>query len=404
MSTLKIGRAGTLSEANLQQVDIKGGTIRATGNLHLADGSDLTYAAEQFAAYVDSPDETFVPVIWGTGCPPGFDGFYRVQDVALGSTQADVWSLDLTMQRVQGFAAPLFEAIVLGGKRAGVGTGVTAQAWQGLPATVMGYENGVITPTVETVATADGNLTLFTDAANELFDARVEFYLPPASWYVGAATLTIGGKLMVGTQVPNDPDGWVVSNGIIRLSGVASSGEIKLEHWSGTAWVGDGSYWFGQYGGGAQPLLTAAPLAITVLRNDPACVTIRLAYDAASIVTNARFAVTVDLSLRRGGTSAEVYLSTRGAYRWMVKTPIVYATAVGGGGASADPADGAAIAYGNLEMINPADPKAYALTANGTYVACGIGHVFGTVNAATVGTFGSRYAAAQAERVLAVAR
>ena len=88
MTTLKIGRAGTLSEANLQQVDIKGGTIRATGNLHLADGSDLTYAAEQFAAYVDSPDETFVPVIWGTGCPPGFDGFYRVQAVALGSTHS----------------------------------------------------------------------------------------------------------------------------------------------------------------------------------------------------------------------------------------------------------------------------------------------------------------------------
>ena len=70
MTTLKIGRAGTLSEANLQQVDIKGGTIRATGNLHLADGSGLTYAAEQFAAYVDSPDETFVPVVWGDGCPP----------------------------------------------------------------------------------------------------------------------------------------------------------------------------------------------------------------------------------------------------------------------------------------------------------------------------------------------
>ena len=403
MSTIKLGRAGVLSEVSYQQVDITRGAIRVTGNVHVADATDMTYAVEQIAALVDNPDETFVPVIWGD-YPAGWDGFYRVLDVSLGSTQPDVWTLTADLDRVQGFAAPLFESIVMGGKRAGVGAGVTAQAWQALPAAVMGYENGVITPTVETVATADGNLILFTDAANELFDARVEFYLPPASWYVGAATLTIGGKLMVGTQVPNDPDGWVVSNGIIRLSGVASSGEIKLEHWSGTAWVDNGAYWFGQYGGGAQPLLTAAALAITVLRNDPACVTIRLAYDAASIVTNARFAVNVDVSLRRGGTSAEVYLSTRGAYRWMVKTPIVYATAVGGGGAQADPADGASIAYGNLEAIEPADPKAYALTANGTYVACGIGHVFGTVNAATVGTFGSRYAAAQAERVLAVAR
>ena len=404
MSTLKIGRAGTLSEANLQQVDIKGGTIRATGNLHLADGSDLTYAAEQFAAYVDSPDETFVPVIWGTGCPPGFDGFYRVQDVALGSTQADVWSLDLTMQRVQGFAAPLFEAIVLGGKRAGVGTGVTAQAWQGLPATVMGYENGVITPTVETVATADGNLTLFTDAMNELFDARVEFYLPPASWYVGAATLTIGGKLTVGTQVPNDPDGWMISNGIIRLSGVANSGAIKLEHWSGAAWVSNGSYSFGQYGGGAQPLLTDPPLAITVLRNGPECVTIRLAYDAQSVVTNARFAVNVDVSLRRGANCAEVYLSPRGAYRWLLRTPIVYARKVEATGVSADSSTGAAATWGNTGRGEPGDPLFGALAAAGTAMVVGIGHVFGTVDVAAVTKFGGRYAAAQSERVLAVAR
>ena len=403
MSTIKLGRAGVLSEVSYQQVDITRGAIRVTGNVHVADATDMTYAVEQIAALVDNPDETFVPVIWGD-YPAGWDGFYRVLDVSLGSTQPDVWTLTADLERVQGFAAPLFEAIVLGGKRAGVGAGVTAQAWQGLPATVMGYENGVITPTVETVATADGNLTLFTDAANELFDVRVEFYLPPASWYVGAATLTIGGKLTVGTQVPNDPDGWVLSNGIIRLSGVTSSGEIKLEHWSGTAWANNGSYWFGQYGGGAQPLLTAAPLAITVLRNDPACVTIRLAYDAASIVTNARFAVTVDVSLRRGGTSAEVYLSTRGAYRWMVKTPITYAGAVAGGLSVADPATGAAFALGSTDAIEPADPKAFALATAGTWMACGIGHVFGTVNASTVGTFGSRYAAAQAERVLAVAR
>ena len=404
MSTLKIGRAGTLSEANLQQVDIKGGTIRATGNLHLADGSDLTYAAEQFAAYVDSPDETFVPVIWGTGCPPGFDGFYRVQDVALGSTQADVWSLDLTMQRVQGFAAPLFEAIVLGGKRAGVGTGVTAQAWQGLPATVMGYENGVITPTVETVATADGNLSLFTDTANELFDARVEFYLPPASWYVGAATLTVGGNLIVGRQCQNDPDGWVISNGIIRLSGVANSGAIKLEHWSGAAWVPNGNYSFGQYGGGAQPLLTEPPLAITVLRNGPECVTIRLAYDAQSVVTNARFAVNVDVSLRRGANCAEVYLSTRGAYRWLLRTPIVYARKVEATGVSADSSTGAAATWGNTGRGEPGDPLFGALAAAGTAMVVGIGHVFGTVDVAAVTKFGGRYAAAQSERVLAVAR
>ena len=401
-STVQVGRVSVSLEVAVEAAVYRGDTLRLSC---YCDGTATHMYAiiEGLCAYAASADESVVPVTFDTPLAH-LTGFYRVGDVSVDQAMPDRSDLTLDLERVQGYTAPLFESIVLGGKRSGVAAGVTAEAWQALPDTVKGYENGTITPTVEVAATADGNLTLFTDAVNKLFNARVEFYLPPASWYVGAATLTVGGNLIVGRQCQNDPDGWVVSNGVIRLSGVTNSGEIKLEHWSGTAWVGDGSYWFGQYGGGAQPLLTAAPLAITVLRNDPACVTIRLAYDAASIVTNARFAVTVDLSLRRGGTSAEVYLSTRGGYRWLVKTPITYAGAVAGGLSVANPATGAAFALGNTDAIEPADPKAFALATAGTWMACGIGHVFGTVNAATVGTFGSRYAAAQAERVLAVAR
>ena len=404
-ATITVGRAGTLGEAVLSTADLKAGKASVKGTIVDLDYDkvELTHVAEQFAAYVDSPDEAFVPVLWSGG-PSVWDGFYRVEDVQLHGWRSDVWEIGLELERVQGFAAPLFEAIVLGGKRAGVAAAVAAQAWQSLPATVMGYENGTITPTVETVATADGNLTLFTDAVNKLFNARVEFYLPPASWYVGAATLTVGGNLIVGRQCQNDPDGWVISNGIIRLSGVANSGAIKLEHWSGAAWVSNGNYSFGQYGGGAQPLLTDPPLAITVLRNGPECVTIRLAYDAQSVVTNARFAVNVDVSLRRGANCAEVYLSTRGAYRWLLRTPIVYARKVEATGVSADSSTGAAATWGNTGRGEPGDPLFGALAAAGTAMVVGIGHVFGTVDVAAVTKFGGRYAAAQSERVLAVAR
>ena len=401
-STVQVGRVSVSLEVAVEAAVYRGDTLRLSC---YCDGTATHMYAiiEGLCAYAASTDESVVPVTFDTPLAH-LTGFYRVGDVSVDQAMPDRSDLTLDLERVQGYTAPLFESIVLGGKRSGVAAGVTAEAWQALPDTVKGYENGTITPTVEVAATADGNLTLFTDAVNKLFNARVEFYLPPASWYVGAATLTVGGNLIVGRQCQNDPDGWMISNGIIRLSGVTDSGAIKLEHWSGTAWVEDGSYWFGQYGGGAQPLLTAPPLAITVLRNGPECVTIRLAYDAASIVTNARFAVNVDVSLRRGANCAEVYLSTRGAYRWMVKTEIDYATAVSGGGASADPATGVGFALGNTDSIEPADPKVFALAANDTYMACGIGHVFGTVNATSVGVFGSRYAAAQSERVLAVAR
>ena len=62
MSTIKLGRAGVLSEVSYQQVDITRGAIRVTGNVHVADATDMTYAVEQISALVDNPDETFVPV------------------------------------------------------------------------------------------------------------------------------------------------------------------------------------------------------------------------------------------------------------------------------------------------------------------------------------------------------
>ena len=415
MCDLFVGRVSvTLGDVRVSSLDLTGpDRMRVRGRVEGTE-DQVGHIAEQLRGLVSGSDEPFVPVYWipcaNASSTPGLtrqDGYYEVTDVDMGMDSLDWASLTLTVRRVQGFAAPLMEAVVLGGKRAGVRANVTAQAWQALPATVMGYENGAITPTVETVATETGNLSLFTDAVNELFNARVEYYLPPASWYVGAASLSVAGRLIVGRDCPNDPDGWVLSNGRIRLSGVTGSGEIKLEHWSGSAWVNNGSYRFGQYGGGAQPSLTAPPLAITVLRNGPECATIRLAYDAASIITNARFAVNVDISLRRGADSAEVYLESRGAYRWLLKTPFTFTGMVEilSSGATASPTTGAAAAWGNAERFEPpGDPVFGALAANGTWMAVGIGHVFGTVNTAALTKFGQRYAAAMGERVLAVAR
>ena len=48
--------------------------------------------------------------------------------------------------------------------------------------------------------------------------------------------------------------------------------------------------------------------------------------------------------------------------------------------------------------------KSRGAIAGGAIELVGIGHVFGTVDVAAVTKFGGRYAAAQSERVLAVAR
>ena len=488
MSTIKVGRAGTLSEANLQQIDLKGGTVRVTGNLHLADGSDLTYAAEQFAAYVDSPDETFVPVTWGTDCPPGFDGFYRVQDVALGSTQTDVWSLDLSLERVQGFAAPLFESVVIGSQRASsVAAQVTGLPWHAVPAAAVGYETGILTPTLQTFASETGNVSYFygltalpaataaaaTDlvtstshgltvgdlviftaltggaglatntwyyvtfanantfklsatkggtaidittnataatawgqkGAGHYYNSRPTWYLAPADWYDGAASLTVGGKLVIGRQVPNNPTNWVLSNGIVRITG-GTGGSLATELWSGTAWGNAGSAWrigrkIGTGSYTIDPL--GAPHTITVLRNDPACVTVRLAYDAAALVPGSRFVVYVDFTLRRGASVVEVTLSTRGAYTWGFQSSLVYdSLALGTDSWS----DGTFVACGTSEFSQAPDANGkshfYGLYAEGVrqFDQWGWGYLNGQPQAFVA----SQFAAAQAERVQVIAR
>ena len=410
MCRVVVGRSLVLVDARFSGYDHSGDDWSLAGTI-AGDAADLTHSIDQIRALTDSPGEPFVPVVT-VPCAAAHqhlataDGYYRVLSASVSRDALTLAVVTLTLRRVQGYAQPMFESVVIGGKRGGVAAAVAAQAWQALPSSVAGYENGVITPTVETAASETGPLTVFTDTNNQLFNGRVDFFLPPAAWYAGAAQLLMSGRVVTGRQIPHNPTGWMVTNGRVRLAGVPTSGQIAVERWTGAAWQTLGSYWFGQYGGGAQPLLSLPPHSVTVIRNDPACVTIRLAYDAASIVTNARFAVTVDVSLRRGATCAEVYLSTRGAYRWLVRTPIAYAGAVTStaGRATADPTTGAAYAIGNTESIEPSSPRAFALPTAETWLACGIGWVPGTVNEPAVQTFGRRHAAAQSERVAVVTR
>lgn len=405
-----VGRVGTtLTDVHLSELDHRPGVIAVGGTLNESNPTVAEVLVEQMLGYVESLDEPYVPVTWGCAQGNTITGFYRVRDVSSRAitrlTDRGMYEFSIALERVRGFAAPLFEAVILGGKRAGVAAGVTDIAWQALPAAGTGYENGYVTPTVATIGSADGNLTEYTGGTNILYDARASFYLAPESHYIGAATLTVGGVVVTGRQVRNTPTSWTISNGVIRLSGVTASGAVLLERWStGTTWVSLGQWQVGTYGVVMGDPLLPAPHALTVIRNSPECVTIRLTHDVGSTVTNGKFAVAIDYSLRRGSRAVEACLSTRGSYRWRVLTPLAYTGTVSGGGCTAAASNGAAMMDGNTEYLDPADPRAWALPAAGQFAAWGFGYVAGTVDAAAAAALGGRYAAAQTERVQVVAR
>ena len=391
-----VGRAGIVGDVILQNLDVSKGTVGLSG---VIDDPDVEFAAEQFAAYVDSADETFVPVRF-VG-PTAWDGFYRVADVRASASPSKLLGLSVSLERVRGFAAPIFESVVLGSKRATSGAGVTPLAWHGVPATAVGYETGVLTPTRSVLPSETGDVQIFSEATNHLFNARPTWFLNPADWYDGAAELTVAGHVVTGRQVRNAPAGWVLSNGLVRFVGLADGG-IRSERWDGAAWSSPGVWRIHRTLTSSNSNLVDAPHTLTVLRNDPACVTIRVAYDAAALVPGSRFVVLLDLSLRRGSTVVEATVTTRGYYQWGFYAPVVWSSTPAAHDSFTDGTFAAAGGTADLGWFSDGSPVSSSKFAGAQtqFVQWGWGYLSGQ----TQQQVAQMYAAAQSERTMVVAR
>lgn len=153
-------------------------------------------------------------------------------------------------------------------------------------------------------------------------ESLVEFRLDPADFYDGAATLTLDGHVVTGRQIPNDPDGWVLSNGRFEVRPKAGETAVEIRQFASGVWSAWQSIAFRAQPDSIDAVLWLGlnsfsdPHAMTVLRNSPECVIIRLhttfAFTTGSLPTlYYELMGTVDLSLRRGQpfVAAEVKLS-----------------------------------------------------------------------------------------------
>lgn len=317
---LKVGRLeGGLPIEVVDNVSIDGDSLSISGTFVEDTPDELAARLQQVAGLAALTDELVVPVTWDSD-HAFVEGFYRVR----GATTDFPRSADLThgpfslnLERVAGYKSPLFESIIQGGDREQAPDNLVPNHWMALPASVRSFEIGAnLTPSFGSRICADGLMTVFTDPGNTLKNARPEFMLDPANWYVGASTLRIGGKVQVGRQVPNTPLDWQVSNGCIRLT--ANSTGFTIENWNGTAWDRPIAVLIRRRTGSSTTAVNTVspPHTITVMRNTPEEVAIRLSHDAASATVGARFSVRTDISLRRGSRTAAIRVYARGTYDW----------------------------------------------------------------------------------------
>lgn len=416
--TLRIGRVafGDDERTRVGSLSFSGDTLSLNGEIKAVDQAKASAEMQRINGLIEGKDEPVVPLTWPDG-PPDVEGFYRVTGGrvdGVGNYMSNGRAgFDLQLTRVSGFAAPMFEDRVIGGPREGIVAGVTPQAFMALPSSVMGYEIGAsLTPNFYSRPSHTGDLTVFVDGANTLFDSTPAFFLAPEDWYDGSSQLQVSGELIVGRQVRNRPLEWEVDNGLIALSGTA--GGIVVQRWASGVRADERTIRFYRRIDAGSMNELQDPHTITVLRNSPEEVSVRLTYDADSVIPGARFSVAVDISVRRGSKVAAISLKARGSYRWGVQVlswGASIATVTGGrygGGAVLAIDETMGSGLGGSGGI-PAG-AAYAQAPHGGGFKVGVGY-YGEAAGGAGGTAidtpqaaVNQWAAAQSERIDAVVR
>jgi len=154
------------------------------------------------------------------------------------------------------------------------------------------YFTGSTLPSVVTRTGADGAITVYRDlpaGVNPRWSAE------PAAYNAGRASLLVDGIVRAGAGIRAAGTGWELNNGLVRVK--PGGNTLLVAAYTGGAWH-DKSW--GVFV--TSSLLIGVFDQMTVLRNDPECVVIRL---TESLVPGSAM---MDLTLRRGSRFVEGFL------------------------------------------------------------------------------------------------
>jgi hypothetical protein len=298
--SLQIGRFGVeLLSGEVQSFTANSSRVSISGVTSYSDDEAARALRQQLLGYVDSPDESFVPVVWDEH--PEVDGYHEVARVSWDELDHEegLWNFSVELDRVQGYASPLIEVVSTGATRQN-SRGLTRLDRRGVPGACKSFAiyvpdlNVYISPVnVEARPSATGEVLLY-----ETQDAPLASYtVEPARFYDGAVTVKVGDPLRtaVGRQIPNLPRDWELSNGLLRVTTqLGSLFDLTLQAWDGSTW---GPGWSVDLFGGNPHSALRSPHTITVLRNSPEEAVLRF---TTTFTASPDDPIVIDIALRRG--------------------------------------------------------------------------------------------------------
>lgn len=256
-------------------------------------------------AVVIARQEDFISML-GRSLPVTFsvkstnDGFYEVKDVGANLTkwpgEATWLDWSLSLIRIGPENAVDQESRVSPVVRAN-DFSLTGERWLAPPPAHYAWYSGT-NPSgavTRTLSNGEGSIKVYRGVPAN-FNPR--WGVTPAGYLAGRSRVLVGGVERTGVAFRiSDPMTWQLSNGLLRITPLASGGLINIEAWDGTQW--EAKAWNVVVGSNI-----SAFESVTVLRNDFEMVTIRLVDSLSPGRT------LLDLTLRRGARFVECFLQT----------------------------------------------------------------------------------------------
>lgn len=300
-STVQVGRIVLREDrdTSLRPDPTNGGlSVSLTGQ---QSNPGLTSAqVDQMAADIRASTGMLVPVVFTE--KTNLNGYYTVGDWSTAQSKyvseavnLAPWTMSLTLLGSDNEVD--IESRLGGAQTRSNGYALsTGERWHCPPGGAYAYFTAATVPSVVSRTGSDGALKVYRSITYGVYP---RWGCPVASYGLGRVRFLSTAIERTGTDLPVDVTNWELSNSLVRVKPLASSGVLEISAWTGGAWQTK-NY---------DVLANAATLgtfdSANLIQNDYHRVTVRL---TKSVTALGR--VTVDVTLRRGSRFAELYMQS----------------------------------------------------------------------------------------------
>lgn len=309
-------RAATDASAASSSTTPTGRTLKLTGQESVPSANEIATTSvrlEAIRADMAGLVGSFVPVTFSD--KTGLNGYYTVVDSSAdlqnweGEAQTLTWTVDLN--RVGTDFEIDIESRLTGTTRNNMFS-VVGVRWHSPSIGHYSYFSAVgNTPSVVRRVGSDGTHVVYLNLPTAQttiprWGCAIGNYLNGRTFFLDQNSIERAGILFTN----GSPTGWTLGNGLVNINPLTSAGGVLnvASYTSGSASFRNKN-WDIQYAGTS----LGQPLGISLLRNEPEMIVVRLLWGTASLVR-----VTGDITLRRGARHIELWLQSQVAGQFKV--------------------------------------------------------------------------------------